>query len=187
MENRGGQQQFTYAGERQQGLGASSPTLQQPEAVESEQIVQWQASEFIDHQKSTSWFVFLVIGTLLISVPLFILTRDILATLVVAMGAIAFGMYARQKPRTLHYSLLPSSIKVGLKEYRYDDFRSFSVTHEGALYSIILEPIKRFMPPLTIYFAGEDGERIFDTLAGHLPHEARKADFVENIMKKIRF
>ena len=51
----------------------------------------------------------------------------------------------------------------------------------------MLEPTKRFLPPLTIYFDPSDGEAIFDTLAQHLPHEEKAPDFVERFMRKIRF
>jgi len=187
MENGGGQEQFMYSDSPDQGgLGASSAIHQTQEDV-SDNLVQWKASEFIDHQKSSVWFMGFIGASLLSSIIVFFVTKDILATLVVLIGAVTFGMYAAKKPRTLTYSLMPHALKVDQKSYRYDDFKSFCVRQEGALFSIILEPIKRFMPPLTIYFAGEDGEKIFDSLAQHLPHEERKVDFVENLMSKIRF
>jgi hypothetical protein len=185
MENNGGQGEFTYSGQQQ------PDQLSEPGQVQSQQTspggVQWKASEFIDHQKSSLWFVGLIGGALVVSVLVYVITRDILATLVILVAAIAFGMYAGKKPRTLTYSLMPTTLKIDQKTYSYDDFKTFSVIQDGPLFSIILEPVKRFMPPLTIYFAEEDGEQIFDAFAQHLPHEEKKQDFVDQLMKRIRF
>lgn len=183
MEQEKNQAALNYQGK----LEPESFTTRGPSQGEHTEAVRWQASEFIDHQKSTVWFLLLVVGTMVLSGVVYLLTRDILATLVMIVAAVAFGLFARQKPRTLEYSVSSSAIKIGQRTYQYDEFRSFSVMQDGALFSIVLEPVKRFMPPLTIYFSEQDGEKIFDTLSQHLPHQERSLDFVDQIMKKIRF
>jgi hypothetical protein len=87
----------------------------------------------------------------------------------------------------MKYTLSPHEIKVGERRYRYDDFKSFNMIQEGALWSIILQPTKRFMPSLTIYFDQNDGEKIFDTLAAQMPHQEKTVDSVDKFMKRIRF
>ncbi len=184
MEQNGGKNEFNYA-----GSAPTNPVVQQtvPRQISQSPLMQWNASEFIDHQKSTGWFMPLILGSIILSGAIYFFTRDILATLVIMLGCISFGTYARQKPRTLTYTLLPTSIKIGSKTYSYDDFKTFSIIEEGALFSIFLQPIKRFMPPLTIYFDPDDGEKIFDTLATHLPHVQREQDPIERLMRRIRF
>lgn len=154
---------------------------------EQSPLIQWNASEFIDHQKNAGWFVPLTFGIIVLAIGVYFITRDILSTVVIVLAGITFGVFARQKPRTLTYTLLPTTIKIGPKTYSYDDFKTFSIIQDGALFSVLLEPIKRFMPPLSIYFAPEDGERIFDTLAGHIPHQERQPDPVDRLMRRIRF
>lgn len=167
------------------GLGASRYSA--VNAKQQIKNVQWKASEFIDHQKSKAWFSVFVLVAIVAAIAVYVITRDILATVVILIAALAFGMYAGKKPRTLTYTLGPTNFTVGEKTYRYDDFKTFGLVQEGGLYSIVLEPVKRFMPPLTIYFAQEDGEKIFDAFAQHLPHEERKIDMVDSLMRKIRF
>lgn len=193
MDQNGGKDEFQYTAQPAAGAQAapSIPSTPAPEPIAASQeeppLVQWKASEFIDHQKSPAWFFPLIIGMLLLSGGIYLLTRDILATAVILLGGAAFGVYARQKPRTLTYTLLPESIKVGQRSYSYDDFRTFSIIQDGALFSIFLQPVKRFMPPLTIYFDPEDGDEIFEALSMHLPHQEREQDPVERLMRKIRF
>jgi hypothetical protein len=183
MEQDRGKTEFEYLGNDQTGSHVEAVT----DTPKQKPLIQWNASEFIHHQKNTGWFFPLVIASIVLIVGIFFLTKDILATLVILLGCVTFGMYARQKPRTLTYTLLPTSIKIGNKNYSYDDFKTFSIVQEGPLYSIFLQPIKRFMPPISIYFDPDDGEKIFDTLASHLPHEERSQDPIEKLMQKIRF
>lgn len=176
------------------GVAASDNTVSQqpvqPEAAPApgeNQIVQWQASEFIDHQKTAQWFLPLIIGVLTLGALMYLITRNILSTVVVVLGGATFLVFAKQKPRTLSYALTASGITIGQKKFLYDDFRTFSIVQEGAIFSVFLEPIKRFMPPLSIYFDPNDGEKIFDILAQHIPHQQREVDPVEKLMRRIRF
>lgn len=164
----------------------SNESIQTP-VTESKPLLTWQASEFVDHQKSIGWYVPMIGVALVLTGLTYWSTKDILASLVVVAAAVAFGVYAKQKPRTLAYSLSDTTVSIGDKHYRYDDFKSFSVVQNGALYSILLEPVKRFIPTLTIYFPPDEGEKIFDTLASQLPHVERQVDPLERLMQKIRF
>lgn len=183
MDQNGGNQEFSYeAASKPAGSSDAKASV-----VFTNPIVEWKASEFIDHQKSTGWFLPLIIVALLASAAVYFLTRDILAVAVLLLGSITFAIYAQQKPRTLAYSLFPQGIKVGEKSYSYDDFKTFSIIQEEALFSVFLQPIKRFVPPITIYFDPQDGEKIFDILASHLPHVEREQDPIERLMRRIRF
>jgi hypothetical protein len=149
--------------------------------------VRWQASEFIDHQKSAGWFLFLAVGAVMGSALMYFITSSVFSAVIVLLAVLAFGMSAKQKPRTLTYVIGTNALQIGDRNYAYDDFRTFSILQEGALYSIFLEPIRRFMPPVSIYFDPNDGEKIFDVLASHIPHAERKPDAIDNFMRRIRF
>lgn len=182
---------FTYQGDQQSDANPVNPLVTtQPttQATSGENaVIKWEASEFVDHEKTFKWFFLLLIGALVLCTGMYFLTDSILSTAVAGIAIVAFGVVAGQKPRTLSYSLLPTTLKIGDKSYSYDDFRAFSVLEEGGISSVVLEPNKRFMPSLNIYFAPEDAERIFDALSQHLPYEEKKQDAVEKLMHKIRF
>ncbi len=186
MDQNGGNNDFQYT-----GTAPPAPAIDaRPEAPAlnvSEHPVQWQASEFIDHKKSTGWLGLLALAIVAVAAVMYLLTKDILSSVVILVAGLAFGVFATQKPRTLSYSLMATTIKVGQKQYSYDDFRTFSIMQDGPIPSIFLEPTKRFMPPLTIYFGLDDAEKIFDTLAAHLPHQERQMDTIDRFMNKIRF
>lgn len=184
-----GEQQFRYTPTQpvatQHVAGAQQTSPSKP-IVEPEEV-RWQASEFVDHEKNSNWFLLLICAAVLLSGLTYLISRSIFSTLVVMMAALAFAVTAKQKPRTLQYALLPTEITVGERRYRYEDFASFSVVREGALWNIVLRPTKRFMPNLTIYFDPNDGEKIFDILAAQMPHEEHRPDVVDQLMSRIRF
>ncbi len=189
MHEGDGGNQFTYTPTNQvatQEVQAQTPASQQKTPL-SDESIQWEASEFIDHEKDNNWFLFLGLGAVAMCVVVYFVSRSIFSTVVVALAALAFGITANQKPRTMKYTLSPHEIKVGEKRYRYDDFKAFSIIQEGALWSIILQPTKRFMPSLTIYFDHNDGDKIFDTLAAQMPSQEKTLDSVDRFMKRIRF
>ena len=102
------------------------------------------------------------------------------------MGA-AFGAFAARKPQELKYRLDNSALHVGDRSYLYSQFKSFTVIEEGLIHSIMLMPLQRFMPPLSVYYAPEDEDKISEALSSYLPYEDRKQDFIDKLMRKVRF
>jgi hypothetical protein len=159
-----------------------------PSPAPRAETVTWEASEFIAHEKSFGWYAILVLGTaLLASLTLFWL-RDLVSTFVVIVAAIIFGIVASRKPRVLPYRLDDHGVTVGNAFRPYHDFKSYAPLQEGAVSSVVLLPLKRFMPPLSIYFAPEDEEKIIKTLAAYLPFDqAHQYDMVDRVIQRIRF
>ncbi len=156
-------------------------------APASHNAVSWTASEFIAHDKADSWYIKLAVGALLLAALVYLLTRDLVSVIVIAIFAAIFGFFAARKPRVLNYALDNDGLHIGNKFYAYTDFKSFSVIDEGGIGAIWLMPLKRFMPSLTIYFAPDDEDKIITALTAYLPFEERDADMVERMMRRMRF
>lgn len=147
----------------------------------------WTASEFIAHEKSAGWYLLLTLGGVAAAVAAYFLTKDKLTTGVVIFAAIAFGIFAARKPSVQSYTITRSGLLVGQKMYDFQGFKSFSVAEDGAIASVVFMPLKRFMPPLTVYLAPEMEEQIVDFLAQLLPFEHHRQDAVDGLLKRIRF
>lgn len=174
------EQQFEVSEEIPTGLKTNVPPP-------GDGSVTWTASEFVAHDKSVNWYISLVlIATVLIG-GIYFITRDVISVVALTFGVVLFGLYASREPRQLQYSLDATGIGVGEKHYSYDQFRSFSILPEGAFSSIILMPLKRFMPALTIYYAPEDEERVLAVLSNQLPFDQHKLDLTDRFMRRIRF
>lgn len=150
-------------------------------------VVTWEASEYIDHEKSPRWYVFLTVAALLLVAVLWVSLRDVWSVIVVAVMYMAIVVYARREPRVLRYSVSSMGISIGEKNFDYDQFKSFSVIEETGIPSVSLDPTQRFMPPVSIYFAPEDASRIVEELAKFLPQEQKTMSAVDRAMMRIRF
>jgi hypothetical protein len=149
--------------------------------------VAWTASEFLAHQKNGGWYMILTGGAVVTSVLIYFLTRDMISSAVILMVAALLGAAAARKPRTLSYQLTNQGLHIGPKLYPYNDFKAFSVINEGAINSILLLPMKRFLPAVTVYYAPEDEQKILDVLSQALPYEQRDQDPIDRFMQRIRF
>ena len=167
---------------------ANGPTQSVPEGPEaSGDSVTWSASEFIAHEKDLGWFALLGGGTALLMALIFLITRDMISTVIVLVVAIAFGAFATRQPRVLPYKVDGTGVHIGEKSYPYEMFKSFALIQEDGIRSILLLPLKRFMPPISIYMDPEDEAMIAGTLANYLPHEDRQQDPVDRLMRRLRF
>jgi hypothetical protein len=159
----------------------ATPTDNVPDSIS------WTASEFIAHQKDQGWYTWLVVSSALITGLMYLIVRDIVPTVMIAFGAIIFGIYAGREPRQLVYKLDDSGLHIGSRLYDMAQFRSFGVVPEGAFSSIVLMPLQRFSPPITVYYAPEDEDRIVAILADWVPYAEHQHDMVERLMHRIRF
>ncbi len=158
----------------------------QPKSSKNEAVT-WTASEYIDHTRGPGWYLALVAGTTVLAALIYFITKDYFATGVVALMGIIVGVFSRQKPKQVAYELSTSGLKAGEKVYPLNLFKSFALIREGELLSVNLIPIKRFMPPLSIYLDPSDEEKIVGLLGSHLPLEEGSLDPVERLSRRLRF
>jgi hypothetical protein len=147
----------------------------------------WTAAEFVEHEKSASWYVMLAVVGVVIAALSYLVSHDkITAGVIVAVMA-GFGVFAARRPRTQQYRMSNNGILVGNKIYAFHDYKTFSVTEDSSVISIVFMPLKRFMPPLTIYVVPDMEEKVVNFLGGFMPFERHKADAVESLMRRIHF
>lgn len=153
----------------------------------TEDNVTWTASEFISHEKDAGWYAKLALASVLLTILIFILTKDKVTAGIILFVSVVLGFYANREPRQLPYRVDGQGVQIGERRYGYEQFRSFSVMPEGAFSCIVLMPLKRFAPIISLYYAPEDEERITTLLAKTLPFEERTHDPVDKFMQRIRF
>ncbi len=150
-------------------------------------VITWEASEYINHQKSPSWYLIMTGATLVLGGILYFALRDVWSLVVLAVMYTAITVYAKREPRVLRYSVSAEGVSIGERHFTYDKFKSFSVMQETGVPSVSLDPTQRFMPAVSIYFTPEDGDKIVDELAKFLPHEQKNSSVVDRAMLKLRF
>lgn len=155
--------------------------------AQSQFEISWTASEFVEHEKNSSWYIGIIFVAIVGIAAVYVITRDVFSVVALSLFALAFVLFGARKPRVLNYGLSDTGLQVGDKFYHFSHFRSFAVVDEGAINSISLLPLKRFMPAINVYFAPEDEAKITKFLGLRLPGEVRRQDAVDRFMGKIRF
>lgn len=154
---------------------------------ESVNEISWEASEYVHHEKSIAWYLIFAVVSAGIIAGTYLLLEDVISIIVVTMMAVTLLMFANRRPRALKYVVSDEGVKIEDRAYAYSSFKSFSIMYYGEIESVYLEPLERFMPPISIYYAPEDAEKITTMLGQYLPQRQREPDFIDQLVHRIRF
>ncbi len=158
-----------------------------PKPKVDEPPVTWSAKEYVDLEKGFGWYVIAVVVLLaLIAADIFFLKSYTFSVLVVVMS-VALVIYIRRPARTIQYTLSGrQGLYIGEQLHHLSDFRAFGLIEDGDHHSIMLIPVKRFSPGVSVYFPEEAGEQIVDILGQRLPMETLKLDLIDLLVRKLR-
>jgi hypothetical protein len=156
----------------------SEPTEQEP--------VHWQAHEYIHHEKSPIWFFWFTLVIIGLMIAAIFLMQSITFAILIPVMAAALIVYSRRPPRVLSYTLSKKGLHINDRLYPFAQFKGFGVIRDGEEFSVMLIPIKRFQPGVTVYFPEEAGEAIVDILGTRLPMQELHLDMIDRVIRKLR-
>ncbi len=159
------------------------------ESTVDDEPVYWSAKEYIHHEKNGLWFViFSLVVVAFIALDIFVIKSYFYSfSILVVVMAIAVIVYSRRPPRTMEYTLSgDQGLYVGDRLYHFGEFKAFGIIKDQGEHSIVMLPVKRFSPGLTVYFPEEAGEKIVDIFGARLPMQDLKLDFIDVIVRKLR-
>ncbi len=148
--------------------------------------VTWLAKEYIAADKNVVWYIGLavvVVGVILLD--FFVLKAWTVSFLILAIAAVLIAMSVRPS-RDIEYRLTNKGLYIADQFYDFAEYKAFGVTHDGKENSILLIPVKRFRPGLSVYFPVESGEQIVDLIGQKLPMQEIKLDFVDQMVRMLR-
>lgn len=169
-------------------LGTES-TDDQPEttatSLPKSDPIQWTASDAVEHERSKSWYtVTLLIATAIIGLAIWMGQWSLAVLIFIIL--IAVFVVVRKPTREIHYELSNDGLLIDGQLRPIGEFRAFGVRHDGALWQLILIPVKRFALSATMFINEEQGEQIVDFLGTVLPMEEVKQDFVDAVSKRLK-
>ncbi|MBR6965258.1 hypothetical protein IKH83_03030 [Candidatus Saccharibacteria bacterium] len=147
--------------------------------------VDWEAKEYIVRDRNGLWYVglFLVAAAL---IALAVWQGWWTFAILVVLCVIVILTSNLRPPRSIKYKLDRQGLTEGGKLRKYAEFRAFGILKEGANYSIILIPKKRFGMRMKVYFPETNGEAIVDALGARLPMEEIKLDVMDKLVNFLR-
>jgi hypothetical protein len=174
------------SGAGEDGDGTSDDVADERAQEADGSVVQWQATEYVQQDRSARWFIVLAVICLgLISVALFLMHSISFAILVPVMAA-ALVVYVRRPPAVIDYVVSRKGIHINDHLHTYDEFRSFGVLSHDGVHSVVLVPRKRFQLSQTMYFPEEVGEALVDMLAARIPMNEVKQDAIDHLLARLR-
>ncbi len=176
-------QQQTY-GQAETPAEAATQTGQPSD----EGLLRWQTTEGgTGHEKSGSLFLLIVVACVVLAGGVYFLTHDFVSVAAIFIGVIALLYLTARRPGVQDYALSESGVYVGRKLYDYDNYKGFSVNEDHGQTIIMFIPLKRFMPPLIIHVEPQMATTVVEALSTVLPHDDRKPDAVDSLMRRMRF
>lgn len=166
-----------------------SPSISSPDFADSlvDTSITWQSVEYLTHDKNPLWYGGLVLGSIVISVIVYLLNHDVATAVIILFALVGLIYFSGRKPREQRFTVSSEGVQVGRNFYAFHDFRSFSVAEDPSSVSIILTPLKRFMPAVNILVPAEYEEKVVNLIADILPHEQHRTDVVDTLMRHLRF
>ena len=156
--------------------------------VDNSMVVNWDAQEYVVREKGAGWFMVLALVALGAGgLAIWLMGWEAWSFVVlIVVSVLALVVYAKRPPRILHYSLSNKGLSEGDKLYHFADYKSFGVVKEEGSFFIMLVPKKRFGGRVTVYFPGEQGEKIVDMFGARLPMETVVPDFIDKVVRLLR-
>lgn len=171
--------------------GQSSPQPEvasdTPTELPAIQPVNWQAQEYVQHDKSPLWYLlFLIVVCVLVGVA--VLLKAWTFVVLVPVMAVALMVYTHRPPRVVSYVLSEKGLYINDMLHPMGEFKAFSVARSAnpQQNQLVLLPVKRFRPSLTLYFPAEVGEKLVDIVGAYLPDQPYKVDAFDKIIQKLR-
>lgn len=147
--------------------------------------IRWTASDSVDHDRSRMWYlaaILIAAGAIGLAIWLGQWSLAILILVIL----VAVFVVVRRPSREIQYELSGDGLSIDNQHYPLNSFRAFGVRRDGALWQLVLIPIKRFSLSVTMFINEDQGEQIVDFLGTLLPMEEVKADFVDDLSKKLK-
>lgn len=172
-------------------FAAASDNVAEPDnrsdIAKSDDGIRWTAPEFVSHEKSFSWYFLLFLFALALSAIIYLLIKDIVLICVIFVAAFLLGFYGARKPKNIGYALDNQGITIGRRRFAYSNFKNFSLTQEGTLYSAVLVPLRRFGTSASLYFDIAVEKEVLDLLSVYLPVEPHRLSMIDDLMRRINF
>lgn len=157
------------------------------EHASKEKAFSWTALSGSEERKTFNWYLSILGCTILVAAVVLLLTRDKISTTVIIVCGIIIMFYGARKPKEVNYSIDESGFTINDKQYNFDSFKSYMVLNTVPHITVVLTPLKRFMPYSYINFKGDIADKVNACLSKNLPLEKTKSDPLDRFFRYIGF
>ena len=149
-------------------------------------LYSWTALEFGRTDRRPAWYLWAILIATALGAYL-VYRQDWLRLAVLVMVAITTGLTLRMRPREFEHRLTDQGVGVGKKFYPYKDFSGFAIliSPEGA--KLVLSPVRKLGPALSLQLGGADVEKIRAVLSEYLEEKEMDEDLLDRMNRALKF
>ena len=150
-------------------------------------VLQWQAYEYEQTDKSPDWFWALGIISLSVAVTSIILNNLLFAILVI-VSAITLSIFARRDPDLLQIEVNQKGLILEKKFYPYGSLESFWVEDTEVNPKLLIKSTKTFSPLIVAPLSPDvDKEELRDYLLDNVDEEEHSEPLAQKMMERLGF
>jgi len=157
------------------------------EQKQSEVLYSWDAKEYVQHERSISWYWWAAAIALVVIVYAIAIRQWTLIAVVLVVGVVIYLM-GRTEPRTFTHELLDTGIKIGGRLYPYTTLQSFWLVIEGRVRELKVLQSGKLKPLLSLQLDNAEVEQVRGVLSKFLPEEEERGeDIVDKMGRFLKF
>lgn len=151
------------------------------------QNIEWEAPEFIYHEKTSDWFW--AVGILTVALIIVsILLKNFLFSIIIGISGFSLLMYGAKKPNKINFSISNQGIQIGKKLYLFENLNFFWIDYDPPYKKqLILESKKLLMPHILIPIGDANHEMIREALLSFIKEKRIEEPISETISKFLKF
>ena len=147
----------------------------------------WEAPEHHHVEKSTEWYVILVIISFA-SAPAAFAVGNVLFGILIILFAVTMSLSALRTPRTVPFAVTTRGIRLDDRLYPYTSLESYYIEEEDVNGPQLLLKSASFLAPLIVIPLPEDDiDEIEDLIALRLPEEHLEEPFFTKVLEFFGF
>ena len=150
----------------------------------------WRADDYVRYQRTLAWYlIFGLVTSLILTASYYLSDADLVSTLVLAVLAAIFLVYALIPPKSRHYHLSSSGLQIGSRFYKLDLFESFNLL-EAKSPDPRLQLIfnNRLMVPLSFGLPADQAPAISRFLSDFIKYDpGQRPHPIDRLMTRLRF
>lgn len=150
--------------------------------------IEWEAPEYIQHEKSRKWYL-AAGGAGLGCVIASILTDNLtMALAVIVFGAVYYYMQTGHTPKKIKIRISGMGIYVGEMFFTFGRIEAFWIIYQNGVKTLNLRVSKRYHSDVVIQLDGQDPAPVRDFLIRRIPEwEGRQESFGDIILRILKF
>ncbi len=158
------------------------------EKKETGTSINWKAAEYSHSEKTTKWFVWVIVISVGISIFSFIKGNFFFGAFSLIAGGMII-MFARRRPQIYEFTISEKGVYIGtIVALEYSQLESFSMrSREGYLDEIVLKRKTVINPHLHIPIDSELAKKAREILLEKLPEEEHNESIIDIIFDYIGF